>query len=129
MTARGAIVLCGLCACGPRTEPGITVLATAKLDPLAAASLEFLPTDALRHEIVSDPAAELQHRGGFVIALMERDDCTQCYRLEGDAHRITVKGGAPLGVQYGLAHALELFGYGFFTRGNRTCRALPRRRT
>ncbi len=77
-------------------------------------NVDTLPTDGLRHEIVSDPEQELETRGGFVIALVTRDDCTQCYSLNGTDHQITVKGGFPLGIQYGLAHALELFGYGFF---------------
>src|SRR4051794_28983580 len=82
-------VLCALCACAPHIEPGVTVLATSEVAPLAAASLQFLPADALRHEVVADPSTELTRRGGFVIALVKRDDCTQCYRLEGDAQRIT----------------------------------------
>jgi hypothetical protein len=106
------VILC--CACGPTTEPGVTVLATSDVDAVAARALEFLPTGQLRHEVSQDPASDAARRGGFVIALVKRDDCTQCYRLEGDDHHITVKGGSPLGLEYGLAHALELFGYGFF---------------
>ena len=109
---RACSLLVLLASCGPRTEPGVTILTTTDVDPLVASSLEFIGDPLLRHSIVADPAKD--PRGGFVIAVIPRTDCTQCYRLEGSGDHLTVVGGVPLGIQYGLAHALELFGYRFF---------------
>jgi hypothetical protein len=114
MKLRLTLLLGALGACGPATEPGVTVLTSSQTDAVAARALEFLPADQVRHEQVMDPVSEASRRGGFVIALVQRDDCTQCYRLDGDDHHVTVHGGATLGLEYGLAHALELYGYGFF---------------
>lgn len=91
----------------------MTVLTTSATDGLIAANLEYVPDPQLRHTIVADPKRELEGRGGFVIAVVERTDCSECYRLEGDGKKITVTGGVPLGIQYGVTHALEAFGYRF----------------
>lgn len=105
--------LLAVTACGPKTEAGLTVLAPQSLEAVLTASLEYVGGER-RVTVVADPAAELARRGGFVIAVVPRDDCTECYRLEGTGQQLTVHGGVPLGVQYGLAHAMELFGYRFF---------------
>jgi hypothetical protein len=111
---RAFLLIVLLAACDPRIEAGVTVLATPDTDPLVADSLEFIGDPQLRHAIAADPAAEAARRGGFVISVTPRTDCTQCYRLEGDGDHVRVIGGVPLGIQYGVAHALELFGYRFF---------------
>lgn len=48
------------------------------------------------------------------IRLVERPDCRDCYRLSREGDVFVVYGGRPLGLQYGYAHLLELFGYRFF---------------
>ncbi len=102
-----------LAACTP-SKPGLTFFTTADTDPLVASSLEFVPdAQPLAHEVVKDPAKEVRSHGGFVIAVVPRSDCTDCYRLDGDGERFTVTGGVPLGVQYGAAHVMELLGYRF----------------
>ena len=40
--------------------------------------------------------------------------CSECYELSVDGQVLGVRGSAPLGVQYGLAHALEEIGFRFF---------------
>jgi hypothetical protein len=102
-----------LAACNT-TDPGLTFYTTADTDPLVASSLEFVPpAQPLNHKVVSKPADEIKSHGGFVIAVVTRTDCTDCYRLDGDGERFTVTGGMPLGVQYGVAHVMELLGYRF----------------
>lgn len=115
-------------ACGPKSQPGITVLAKSDVEPLMTQSLEFVGGEK-RVETSSDPARELSARGGFVIAVVARTDCTECYRLEGSGSKLTVHGGLPLGVQYGLAHALELFGYRFFHPWKGVVPATPKEAT
>lgn len=96
------------------TDPGLTFYTTSDTDPLVAQSLEFVPdTQPLNHKIVSKPADEIKGHGGYVIAVVPRTDCTDCYRLDGDGQRFTVTGGMPLGVQYGVAHVMEILGYRF----------------
>lgn len=101
------------CACGPKVDPGLTVLVAPANQPLVTDFVRFIGDDRLHLVASADPAKELKGRGGLVIALVQRDDCAECYRLDGDGKRLTVTGGLPLGLQYGLAHALETFGYRF----------------
>ncbi len=111
LTVATAVLLLG--ACTP-SAPGLTFFTTAETDPLVAASLEFVPdTQPLVHKVVAKPKDEVKSHGGFVIAVVPRTDCTDCYRLDGDGERFTVEGGLPLGVQYGVAHVMELLGYRF----------------
>lgn len=102
-----------LFACGPTVEPGVTVLVTKDVEPLVADGLRFVGDSGLHAVVVDDPAAELKRRGGAVVALTTRADCTDCYRVDGEGTRLLVSGGEKLGVQYGLWHALELMGYRF----------------
>ncbi|MBK7858305.1 MAG: hypothetical protein IPJ65_06720 [Archangiaceae bacterium] len=113
MTVRALLLLLLLLACGPAAEPGVTVVTTPALEPLMTSSVEFVGGDR-RVATAADPQLEARARAGFTIAVVARDDCTECYRLEGEGKHLTVHGGVPLGVQYGLAHAFELYGYGFF---------------
>lgn len=50
------------------------------------------------------------------IAVVAAEDlCSECYMTTLNAGVVMVRGGAPLGVQYGVAHALERMGLGFFS--------------
>ncbi|NMB75393.1 MAG: hypothetical protein GYA21_09720 [Myxococcales bacterium] len=54
------------------------------------------------------------------IVLAHADKCAECYRLiparpDDSGLAIRVEGGGPLGLQYGVYHALELMGWRFFT--------------
>lgn len=100
-------------SCGPTVEPGVTVLATADVAPLVQEGLAFVGDPGLHLTVVTDPRKELSRRGGAVVALSTRDDCADCFRVDGEGTLLSVSGGAPLGVQYGLWHALELMGYRF----------------
>lgn len=72
--------------------------------------LTWIPTDALFLEEDPDPAARA--RPGQV-ALVQEGDCTECYTLDPDG-ALVIRGGAPLGLQYGLADLLERSGFRFF---------------
>jgi hypothetical protein len=53
----------------------------------------------------------VSRRAAVTVAVVPREDCADCYRLERDGARVVIRGGLPLGVQYGVAHLLELHGY------------------
>lgn len=62
---------------------------------------------------VADPIAALAQQPGAAIAVSSRPDCSDCYRMDRKDRHITVRGGAKLGLEYGLVHALEAFGFRF----------------
>jgi len=85
----------------------IEVNAASELTSLAQAALEF---------------TELPGEGDFGIRINLKSgaDCDDCFLIESVEERggeleITVSGGVPLGVQYGLYHALEQVGFRFFS--------------
>ncbi len=107
-----ALAAAALWACPP--EPtGLTVLVTAADAPLFEAGLGFIGDARLTLRVVEDPKAALGATRGAAVAVTGRADCTECYRLDGAGTRLVVQGGAPLGKQYGLWHALEALGYRF----------------
>lgn len=111
---RAALGVAALLLAGcPPAEPRLTVLVTAADEPLFREGLAFIGDARLRLEVVERPAAALASAGSAAVAVEGREDCTECYRLEGGGTRVTVRGGAPLGKQYGLWHALEALGYRF----------------
>jgi len=98
-----ALVLAG---CSSPAGPSIHVRPDAASRAVIESLVSFVPDGRLS---VSDGAADI------VIDVVADLDCTDCYRIErtGDA-ALTVHGDAPLGVQYGTTHALELLGFRFF---------------
>ena len=112
-------VLAGLVAAG---------LPAACAEPSEGASLvvEVAPGDRVLFEdfiaFLDDPRVELVVRsdGDAPSSATQRVrvhadlDCTDCYRLAFADGAIDVHGSTPLGVQYGLADALERQGYRFF---------------
>jgi hypothetical protein len=63
-----------------------------------------------------DPAASAAAGGAgrMHVAVVDDLDCLECYELAGEGAVYEVHGDAPLGVQYGLTHLLELWGFRFF---------------
>lgn len=94
-------------------DPGLTILVTADDEALVRDGLAFIADDRLHTKVVTAPEKELAHREGVVVALSDTESCAECYRLEGSGTLLHVRGGGALGRQYGLWHALELFGYRF----------------
>jgi hypothetical protein len=92
---------------------GIEFRATAEAEPLVATSLEFIGDERLRHAVSARPVGEVSRAASVTVAVVTRSDCTDCYRLERDGTNFVIRGGVPLGVQYGVAHLLELHGYRF----------------
>jgi hypothetical protein len=67
--------------------------------------------------LLDDPRVSLgpPHVGAASIRVVEDESCSDCFALSLlDGESLVVTGGAPLGVQYGLAAALEAYGYRFF---------------
>lgn len=104
-------LLVALASCAP-PPPGIDFRASEAAAPLVAASLEFLGDPRV---LASASPAPLSAPGAraVTVAVVERTDCTECYRIDRRGDRYVITGGLPLGVQYGVAHLLELHGYRF----------------
>ncbi len=102
-------------ACGSdKPDPGtLTVLVRAADRPLIEPIVAKLPPKLVILTTVADPVGALPDQPGAAIALTTRADCSECYRMDRDDRHVTVKGGAKLGLQYGLANALEAFGFRF----------------
>ena len=100
-------VLALLAACAPTPE-GITFVSAEPLAPLVQTSLEFLQDPRVSHQ-----GGGPSMRTSITVTVERRDDCSECYRIDRDGQHFTVSGGVPLGVQYGIAHLLELHGYRF----------------
>jgi hypothetical protein len=92
---------------------GIEFRASAEADPLVATSLEFIGDQRLHHGVSARPEGEVSRVASVTVAVVPRSDCADCYRLERDGAGFVIRGGVPLGVQYGVAHLLELHGYRF----------------
>jgi len=110
-----------------------SLLACSADDPNPGGALELVVTEDVRHtfddfaaftgdgrvavRVAADPSAEVAAETGdepVTVAVVADLDCTDCYRLEEAAGGVVVHGDAPLGVQYGVAHAMEAMGYRFF---------------
>jgi hypothetical protein len=94
-------------------DPGLTILVTTEDEALVRDGLAFIGDSRIHTKIVASPEKELASREGVVIALSTSEACTECYRLEGAGTLLQVRGGGPLGRQYGLWHAMEALGYRF----------------
>ncbi|HUH01948.1 MAG TPA: hypothetical protein VML75_08115 [Kofleriaceae bacterium] len=106
------VVFVAGCSSSP---PGITVHVgageRAALEEFAA----HIPYAQLSVSEAADPAAAAAGGGAAIdIAVVADLDCTECYRIERVGDALIVHGDAPLGVQYGLAHAFELLGFRFY---------------
>ena len=111
--SKHAFVLVLLLAGCKVKEAGLTILVTADDEALVRDGLAFIADERIHTKIVSSPEKDLSSREGVVVALSSNDACDQCYRLEGSGTLLQVRGGGPLGRQYGLWHALEALGYRF----------------
>lgn len=115
MTAIALICLAFLgllpsCADAP---DGLTVVVRPADRALLGSVLEHLQDPRIQVVEAADPGSALREQDGWAIAVAPRSDCSECYRMERAERRLTVAGGAKLGMQYGLAAALEAFGYRF----------------
>lgn len=94
-------------------SPDLTVFVRPTDQPLVAESLARIGDPRLHLQIAADPLAAAQAHGNAAIALTARTDCQQCYGIQHEKQHVQAHGGLPLGLQYGLAQALEAFGYRF----------------
>lgn len=100
-----------LLSCAPRPT-GIDFVTSDATAPLVRSSLEFVSDPRLTAQTSKTPKTA-DGRASVTVAVVERSDCTDCYRIDKDGSRFVISGGVPLGVQYGVAHLLELHGYRF----------------
>ena len=109
-----ALALALLCAGCPGEPEQIEVYADPLDAAAAAAFASFVPFDVVVEQS-DDPvaAADKGTRKAMRVALVEDLDCTECYRIDGGGKVYEVHGDGPLGLQYGLAHLMELWGFRF----------------
>lgn len=100
-----------LASCTPRPV-GIDFVTNEATAELVRSSLEFLSDPRVTTQATKTPKTAAG-RASVTVAVVERSDCTDCYRIDRDGERFVISGGVPLGVQYGVAHLLELHGYRF----------------
>lgn len=104
-----------LAACAPE-GPANSVILLASPDEAAAVS-DFARTIGDVRVGASqdpDPAAAGARDRALTIALAQGEGlCDQCYVLDVDGTKVTVRGGGRLGRLYGASHVLEAIGYRF----------------
>ena len=93
---------------------GITIHVDSGTAGLVSEFVEPVPFDIeVVEEADAAAAASAADDGRMHVALLPDLDCEECYRIDGDQRVYEVHGDLPLGVQYGLAHLLELWGFRF----------------
>jgi hypothetical protein len=102
-----------LAACGGEAEPPRVIVHADATSVGWAREMRLGIEGAVVVEESADPAAAV-NAGGVRIGLVTDLSCTDCYRIDDAPNGYLVHGSAPLGIQYGLAHALELLGFRFF---------------
>jgi hypothetical protein len=109
VAAAVAVTACSSSPSAPSIQVRAPDSARANIEQLAS----FVPYDSLSVTGESDGAS-----ADIVIDVVaDLTDCGECYRIDHDAatpNVLVVHGGEALGVQYGVAHALELLGFRFF---------------
>lgn len=108
----GALLLAlGLAGCASNAPA--TVFAPPELQATLDAAFEDVDFPGLERLTTSSPRARLPGGGKLSLAVEVDPSCSECYRFEGSPTRLVLVAGAPLGVQYGVAHWLESLGYRF----------------
>lgn len=99
--------------CSGAPPPPLTVIAAPEHQPLLDAAMEFVPAPGWAREVSARPEQAVGARPGLRVALVADASCTECFTLQRTGDQVVVKGGAPLGLQYGLYALLEELGYRF----------------
>ncbi len=116
LTASLLAVLLSVPACQEQEIHDIQVFVDSDHEETIRTFCEYIPFDGLEVLVDEDPirGAEDGERGAMHVALVADGSGEGCYRIDGEGRSYTVHGDAPLGVQYGLAHLLELWGFRFY---------------
>ncbi len=100
-----------------RLEPGVHLVTTPALAPLLDDAVQYLDDPRVSLLIEEDPLDELGRlpdEDPLDIAVLADGSCADCYQITQNEDGFVVKGGTPLGIQYGVADVLERHGYRFF---------------
>lgn len=114
-------MLLALLACTPPTTSELTVYAPAEADlgdflgSIGDARIGVIAAD--------DPAAEASRSTApvRVAVTVDADVCDECWRIDEADGVYLVRGGAPLGIRYGVSALLEAFGWRFFHPAETYC--------
>ena len=105
-----------LLACqSPPRSAALSIHLEPALEPLLG-PWRSVPYPGLSVAAAPAPETAALGAGGLAIAVIEEElDCAECYRIDRlGPEAFAVRGGGTLGVQYGLAHMLELLGFRFY---------------
>ncbi len=115
-------LVAALAACSDDPAPArapLEILVQPELRGFVDDFVEFLPYPNIVVREAADPLAELTATpaaaGALRIAVLDDRPCGgECFVLERASGGFVVHGAKPLGLQYGLAHLLELAGVRFY---------------
>ena len=110
---------CGLHDSGKREPAELEILVTEGDASGIRDFVAFMDDVRVGVRVVEDPAAEAASAGPAgvppSIAVVSDLACVECFELaRATDGGVIVRGDAPLGIHYGLAHVLEAMGYRFF---------------
>jgi hypothetical protein len=111
------LLVASLAGCSSASDqPAIEIHVQADTLSVIQSFASWVPYAELSVVEAADPVAAAGGgaESGLNVAIVADLSCGECYRLERNGGGFVVHGGAPLGVQYGLAHLLELAGFRFF---------------
>lgn len=95
----------------------LEVVVAPEHEAVFAEAIGTLEGDKISLSTDKDPVGAAMSGGGIRIAVVDdlSEDCTECYRIDEEKRRVfTVHGSDLLGMQYGLADAMEQLGFRFF---------------
>lgn len=107
MTRTSLVLFVSLVACGGAPPAPLTLSIAAEHDALLDDAMQYVSAPGWQKE------AGAKQPVGLKIALVADASCTECFALTRQGEVVTVTGGVPLGLQYGLYAALEALGYRF----------------
>lgn len=110
------LTLCGACNTTPGPFSGVVVHVQPEDEAVFAPFVDLIQDDRVSLAASRSPTTDAEEgaKDQIHIVAARADTCTDCYWMVPDAHgRVVVFGDAPLGLQYGVAHALETLDYRF----------------
>lgn len=100
-------------SCGDEARPTVHLIVTPTDEAVFASFVAPLEGSVVV-DVAADPGAAVSRTGGVAVAIVATSSGDGSYRIDRSGRGYVVTGDAPLGVQYGASHLLELLGFRFF---------------